>query len=344
MAGRRGAHFYFPAAFLQVEPMTIRVGFLMIPGFALMSYASAVEPLRAANLLSGRQLYEWTHIAPEGTRVAASCGAETPCPFTAADAPRFDILIVVAGGRPERFAHRPTLAYLRRQARAGVRIGGVSGGPVILAAAGVMAGRRMTVHWEHAAALAEAQPDLLLTRSLYVIDRDRLTSAGGAAPLDMMHALIREAHGPALAAKMSDWFHHTSIRQGGAPQRGGAAARFGVRHERLAAALEAMEARLADPLLRADVAAMVGLSDRQLGRLFAEKTGRRFAAVYRDLRLSHARDLIRQTNMPLTEIAYSCGFSSPSHFSTAYRAWSGVRPKDEAATVGGFGSGGRANA
>lgn len=309
--------------------MTTSVGFLMIPGFALMSYAAAVEPLRAANLLSGEALYDWTHIAPEGARVAASCGAETPCAHEVAAAPLYDILIVVAGGRPERFAHRATFAYLRRAARAGTRLGGVSGGPVILAAAGVMAGRRMTVHWEHAAALAEAHPDLLLTRSLYVIDRDRFTSAGGAAPLDMAHALIGEAQGPALAAKVSDWFHHTAIRQAGAPQRGGAAGRFGLRHPKLIAALEAMEARLADPLPRAAVAAQVGLSDRQLGRLFAEKTGRGFSAAYRDLRLAHARDLIRQTGLPLTEIAYACGFSSPSHFSTAYRAWAGVAPRED---------------
>lgn len=310
--------------------MSYRVGFVLIPDFALMSYASAVEPLRAANLLSGRRLYEWTHVAPEGGRVAASCGAETPCAATVRRLPPLDLLLVVAGGRPERFDHAPTFACLRRAARAGLRLGGVSGGPVVLARAGVMAGRHMTVHWEHAEALAEAHPDLMLTRSLYVIDRDRMTSAGGAAPFDMMRALIADREGEALAAEVSDWFHVTEVRPGGGPQRHGPAARHGVRHRGLSAALELMEGAMATPLSRAAVAARVGLSERQLGRLFAARIGKGYAAVYRDMRLARARELIRQTGLPQTEIAYACGFSSPSHFSTAYRAWSGISPGAEA--------------
>lgn len=306
--------------------MTTRVGFLLLPGFALMSYASAVEPLRAANLLSGERLYDWVHIAPSGSRVASSAGAETPCAQTVETAPKLDLLLVIAGGRPEAFDHAQTFSYLRRVARTGLRIGGVSGGPVLLARAGLMDGRHMTVHWEHAAALSEAMPDLMLSRALYVVDRDRVTCAGGAAPLDMMHALIAEAHGGALAAKVSDWFLHTEIRPAGGPQRGGVAERWGVRHPKLIAALEAMEGAIADPLSRAETAARVGLSERQLGRLFKQASGKGYAAAYREMRLARARDLIRQTGLPLGEIAYACGFSSPSHFSTAYKAWAGVSP------------------
>ncbi|MEL7465754.1 MAG: GlxA family transcriptional regulator [Pseudomonadota bacterium] len=291
-----------------------------------MSHASALEPLRAANLLSGEALFEWRHIAPSGDRVASSSGPETPTGHTVDAPPAVDLLLVIAGGRPERFDHAPTFAYLRRAARAGVRIGGVSGGPVILARAGLMEGRHMTVHWEHAAGLAEDWPDLMLSRALYVIDRDRVTCAGGAAPLDMMHALIAERHGADLAAKVADWFHHTEIRPPGGPQRAGGAERWGVRHPKLIAAFEAMEGAVAEPLSRAEIASRVGLSERQLGRLFSEKTGKTFAATYRDLRLARARDLIRQTSLPLTEIALACGFSTPSHFSAAYRAWSGAPP------------------
>lgn len=291
-----------------------------------MSHASALEPLRAANLLSGRRLYEWVHIAPEGDRVAASAGAETACAATVERLPPLDLLLVIAGGRPERFDHAPTFAALRRAARAGVRLGGVSGGPVILAKAGVMTGRHMTVHWEHAEALAEMRPDLLLSRALYVIDRDRVTCAGGVAALDMTHALIAEAHGPALAARVSDWFLQTEIRPAGGAQRGGPGLNGRSRHPKIAAAYKVMEAAVATPLSRGEVAARIGLSERQLGRLFSEQTGRTFSAAYRELRLSRARDLMRQTNLPLTEIAYACGFCSPSHFSASFRAWAGVSP------------------
>ena len=310
--------------------MALRVGFLLIPGYALMSHASALEPLRAANLLSGRKLYEWVHIAPAGARVASSAGAETPCAATIDAPPPLDLLLVIAGGRPEAFDHAPTFAGLRRAARAGVRLGGVSGGPVILARAGVMAGRHMTVHWEHADTLAEAYPDLLLSRALYVIDRDRVTCAGGVAALDLTHALIAEAHGAALAAQVSDWFLQTEIRPAGDAQRGGAGERWGVRHPKLAAAYETMEGAVAEPLPRAEIAARVGLSERQLGRLFSEKTGKSFSAAYRELRLTRARELMRRTALPLTEIAYACGFSSPSHFSSAFRAWAGVSPSRDA--------------
>ena len=319
------------AALAIVRAMTMRVGFLLIPEYALMSHASAVEPLRAANLLSGAPLYEWIYIAPTGDRVASSAGAETPCAATVAAPPPVDLLLVVAGGRPEAFDHGPTFAYLRRAARTGVRLGGVSGGPVILARAGVMSGRHMTAHWEHAAGLAEYDPELMLSRALYVIDRDRVTCGGGAAPLDMMHALIAEAHGAKLAGAVSDWLLHTEIRPAGGAQRGGAAERWGVRHPKLIAAYEIMEGAIAEPLSREEISARLGISARQLGRLFTEKTGKGFSLAYRELRLSRARDLIRQTTLPITEIAYACGFASPSHFSSAYKAWAGVSPRAAAA-------------
>ena len=138
-----------------------------------------------------------------------------------------DYLFVVAGGDPMSFNDRAVFNWLARMARNGVRMGGVSGGPVILAKAGLMAERRMTVHWEHASALAELSPHLLIERTLYVIDRDRVTCAGGTAPVDLMHALIAEHHGSTFAQLVSDWFVHTEIRPSAGLQRGALAKRVG---------------------------------------------------------------------------------------------------------------------
>ena len=204
------------------------VGLLLIPGFALMSYASVVEPLRAANLLAGRELYRWVHITPGPAIVTASCGATVPCPEKAGDTVKLDFLFVCAGGNPTAFKDRTTLQWLRTLAARGLRIGGVSGGPVILARAGIMDGYHMTVHWEHAPAVSEGFPNIMLTRSIYIVDRNRLTCAGGTAPLDMMHALIAEAHGPELARKVSDWFMHTDIRPAQSAQRASLTERYGV--------------------------------------------------------------------------------------------------------------------
>lgn len=307
------------------------VGLLLIPGFALMSYASVVEPLRAANLLAGRALYRWVHITPGPDTVEASCGAAVPC-VTAAEAGVPDFLFVCAGGNPTAFRDRATLHWLRHLAARGVRIGGVSGGPVILAKAGIMDGYHMTVHWEHAPAVAEAYPNIMLTRSIYIADRNRLSCAGGTAPLDMMHALIAEAHGPDLARKVSDWFMHTDIRPAQSAQRASLTERYGVHDERLTAALELMESHPGEPLKRTETARRIGLSTRQLDRLFSERLGMSYAGHYRRIRLERARDLLRQSAVPITEIALGCGFSSASHFSRAYREMFGMTPASERKT------------
>lgn len=296
-----------------------KVGFLLIPGFALMSYAAAIEPLRAANLLSGRRLYEWCHISPKGEAARASTGALVPCDLAAGDEAALDLLIVCAGGEPAAFDDARTLAWIRRHAAHGTVIGGVSGGPVVLAKAGVAAGRRMTVHWEHAEALKAAYPDILLGRALYVIDRDRVTCAGGVAPLDLMHALIAERHGAVFARQVSDWFLHTDIRPASGPQRGSLAERYGVRDRHVIAALELMENHIADPLEGAQLAQAVGLSLRQLERLFRERLARTPMQLYRAIRLDRARSLIRQSSLSLSEVALACGFSSNSHLSREYR-------------------------
>lgn len=305
------------------------VGLLLVPGFALMSYASVVEPLRAANLLAGRELYRWVHLTPGPQTVMASCGAAVPCTARAGDAVPLDLLLVCAGGNPMAFRDRRTLHWLRALAARGMRLGGVSGGPVILAKAGIMDGYHMTVHWEHAPAVAEAYPNIMLTRSIYIVDRNRLTCAGGTAPLDMMHALLAERHGPELARRVSEWFMHTDIRPAQSAQRGSLTERYGVRDARLAAALELMESHPGDPLRRSETARRIGISIRQLDRLFAGKLKLSYAEQYRRIRLARARDLLRQSPVPITEIALGCGFSSASHFGRAYRQAFGLTPAAE---------------
>ena len=131
-----------------MSPSPQTVGIFLVPGFALMSYASVVEPLRAANLLADKELYRWVHISPGPGTISASCGATVPCTAKAGDALKLDLLLVCAGGNPTAFKDRKTLQWLRGLAARGLRIGGVSGGPVILAKAGIMDGYHMTVHWE----------------------------------------------------------------------------------------------------------------------------------------------------------------------------------------------------
>ncbi len=304
----------------------MRIGFILIDGYALMSTAAAVEPLRAANLLAGRMLYDMRFLAVGGSTARASAGALFETVPLAEAGTDFDLVFVVAGGNP--FAVRaPTLdAYLRRLDARRVRLGGISGGAALLALAGVMGGRRFTVHWEHMDALRELSDRFLLERSLFVIDRDRLTCAGGVAPLDMMHALITADHGMALAREVSDWFIHTQVRPSQDPQRAGLVEKYNVHHPSLLAAIELMGSHIADPLGLEHLAELSGLGSRQFQRLFKDRLGTTAMAFYRDLRLAKADDLLRQSPLSILEVGVACGFPNPSHFARLYRARYGISP------------------
>jgi len=303
-----------------------RIGVLLIDGFALMSYASVVEPLRAANLLADRELYSISNIPAVGTVARSSSGATMPADDIVGGDSVFNAVFIIAGGEPETFQNESVFAWLRTLARFGVRLGGISGGPVVLATAGVMHARRMTVHWEHASVLAELFPDLLLERSLYVIDRDRLTCAGGTAPLDLMHALILEAHGLELARRVSDWFMHTEVRPSGGPQRSGRIERYGTTDRAVLTAIEAMENNIAEPLSLSQLARIAGVGARQLNRQFRHSLSVSTMQFYRQLRLEKARSLITHSSLPLTEIALATGFANSAHLATTHSKHYGCPP------------------
>lgn len=184
----------------------------------------------------------------------------------------------------------------------------------------------MTVHWEHAPALAEIAPHLLLERSLYVIDRDRVTCAGGTAPLDLMHALIARHHGAGFAREVSDWFMHTDIRPSGDPQRAGLVERLGTTSAPVLDAVAAMQSHMGDPLTLAQLALIAGVTPRQLNRLFQDRLGDSTMRYYRKERLRLALHLLRGSALSITDIALATGFSGSAHFSTAFSTWHGVPP------------------
>lgn len=307
----------------------MRVGFLLIPSFAILPYSAAIEPLRAANRLSGRELFAWEHVSPEGAPIKASNGVAIMPEHAAGGELAFDLLMVCAGTGVEGFSHPQTLSWLRHLAGRRVPIGGISGGPYVMARAGVLDGYRATIHWDHIPGFLEEFPGLEITGKLFEIDRDRLTCSGGIAPLDLMHALIAALHGPELAAAVSEWFLHTNVRHGDGPQRMDLRQRFGISHGKLLKVLAAMESRLEEPASREELARLAGVSLRQVERLFRIYLGRTLGQHYLDLRLRRARMLMQQTSLSVLEVAVACGFVSASHFSRAYRARFGHPPKQE---------------
>ncbi|WP_342723778.1 GlxA family transcriptional regulator [Bradyrhizobium sp. B097] len=307
---------------------TQRIGFALIENFALMSYASASEPLRAANLLSGVPLYEVVPLSSDAAPVASSSGLLISCKSIASEGARCHTIFVCAGGtRQDWLGHEQLVSVLRRLSRQGIRIGAISSGAYILAAAGLLDNRDFTIHWEHAPILREAFPHLTPRQARYVLDGDRITCGGGIAPLDMMHAIIGERMGPHFARRVSDWYLHTAIAEPGAPQRGAAAERFGTNHPALLAVLEKMEASVERPLSRSAMAAFVDISVRHLDRLFASEMHAGFLDTYRRIRLDHARRLLEQSPLSVSEIAFATGFSSAGHFSRAFASAFGRSPR-----------------
>jgi len=321
-----------PAAEARTDAREV-FGFLLVPEFSMLAFASALEPLRAANRARGRRLYDWYLISEDGGPVRSSSGVDVVCHARLDATPRLNTAIV-ASGRPTYpdVESRPVSAWLRRQARQGVRLGALSTGTYALARAGLLDGYRVTLHWQHIAAFAEDYPHIDVTDELFEIDRNRITCSGGEAALDMMLALIALDHGRELATQVSENFIHERIRENSDPQRMGLRTRLGISHPKLLGVIAIMEEHLEEPLPRADLAERVGLSARQLERLFRKYLGRTPTRYYLELRLDRARTLLHQTSMSILDVALACGFVSASHFSKCYREFFARTPRQERAT------------
>lgn len=300
------------------------LGLLLIDDFALMSYASIVEPYRAANVLAGETLYRWVHVSVGGKPVRASNGASIAADQRVSQPLACDTLFVFAGGDPTQFHDPATFAWLRELARKGATIAGVSGGPFLLARAGLLDGYRATIHWDHRPTFAEAFDEVLIEPSLYVIDRRRVTCAGGTSGLDLAIELIEREQGHALATKVGDWFIRPDHRAADQPQRASLRERYAIANDRVLKVLARMEAMVEEPESRAQLARVAGVSLRQLERLFATHVGESVNARYRRIRLEQAMQLLRKTGLSVTSVAMGCGFKSSSHFARAFRAHFGM--------------------
>lgn len=308
------------------RPLT--VGFLLVPNFSMMAFASAVEPLRSANRQSGQELYRWRLFSADGAPVEASNGIAVMPHAAVGDGAPVRMMIVCAGIAVERYNDKPVFAWLRKLASAGCDIGALSTGAYVLARAGLLDGRRCALHWESAPAFAEAFPNIAVSSEIFVIDGNRFTCSGGTAALDMMLHLIKMQHGHALATSVSEQFIHSQIREHDDPQRMQLRARIGVAHPKLLAAVAQMEAHVETPRPAAALARHARVSPRQLERLFRKHLGCTPTQYYLEVRLGRARQLLIQTSRSILDVALACGFASASHFSKCFRAHYGVTPRE----------------
>jgi len=306
------------------------IGFLMTPGYTLVTLASAIAVLRIANRMTGQHLYRWECVTLDGTPVASSDGLQIVPDGDIHSVGPVDILFVCAGYNVEKHCDRPLLATLRTVARRQARLGALCTGTYFLAAAGLLDGYRCAIHWENLPSLRERFPRVQASSRLYEIDRDRYTCSGGISSIDLMVNIVGAAHGRALAQEISEQIIVERIRTDQDAQRTplhhlpGAA-----HHDKLVDAVALMEANIEEPLTLTEVASYLAVSPRQLERLFQEFLHSTPSRYYLDVRLQRARLLLLQTSIPIAGVASRCGFSTPARFAKSYHGKYGRRPSDE---------------
>jgi len=309
-----------------------RFAFVLLDRFTLLCYACAVESLRIANRMSGRTLYAWRVIGEGGDTISCSAGTAFKLDSDLDEIGRDETIVLCGGIDVAEATTKKLLNWLRREARRGVPVGGLCTAGYTMAKAGILDGKRATIHWENQDSFLEEFEDVTLTKSVFVVDGNRFTTAGGTASIDLMLKFIADDHGEELAGAVADQLIYTTIRTDQDTQRLSVPTRIGVRHPKLSSVIQMMELNIEEPISPAVLAREVGMSTRQLERLFRRYLNRSPKRYYMELRLQKARNLLMQTDMSVINVALACGFASPSHFSKCYRAQYKTTPYRERGT------------
>lgn len=307
----------------------IRLGFLLTPYYSMIAFASAIEPLRMANRLSGTELYQWVSYTVDGQPVPASNGLMITPDGPISAVSDLNTLFVCAGVDVEAASDRNTIGWLRKLSQQRMSFGALCTGSHVLARAGLLDGYRCTIHWENIASMREAFPRVVVSYELFEIDRDRYTSAGGTAPLDMMLNIITQQTGTDIATAISEAFACERIRGRHDRQRIPLQLRLGTSQPKLIETVSIMESNIEEPIGLDELARHVGVSRRQLERLFQKHLNCVPTRYYLELRLVRARQLLLQTSISIVDVAFACGFVSAPHFSKCYRDYFGIPPREE---------------
>lgn len=317
-----------------------RIGFLLLPQFGLLSLSGAIDVLAAANRLLGEPAYTSVILAAGGESAVNTGSVKFPVDIGLADAAELDGVFVVSETPLPQRGFDEAVTWLQRFASPAASassamnsaprlIGGIGTGAYLLARAGLLRGCRATIHWPYTALLAEDFPETVVSSNLFEIDRQRLTCAGGNASVDMLLNWMGQRHGDELVTELLDHFGLERLRGPTDHQRVPLSARIGGGQPKLTEAVSLMEANYEEPLPTEEIARLVGVSRRQLERLFKQYLNSLPSRYYLELRLNRARHLLQQTSQSILQIGLSCGFSSGPHFSSAYRNHFNITPREQ---------------
>jgi transcriptional regulator GlxA family with amidase domain len=279
-----------------------------------LTWSGLFQPLRLAARLLG----------PERLQV----DVRSPDKF-AFDALRHWHLVLLVADESEAALKPASSRIVIERVRSAPFWGGVGAGVLWLADAGLLDGVRAALPWALYPEVGTNADHAVFTPHLYEIDDNRLTCCGGAASIDFALTLVELIFGATLQAQIKEALCIDRVRGKEERQRVALQARFGALQPKLSEAVTLMEANIEEPLSTDDIAGLVGLSRRQLERLFKQYLGSLPSRYYLGLRLQRARQLLLDTNYSIVQVGLMCGFSSGSHFSTAFGALFGNTPREE---------------
>lgn len=306
-----------------------KVVFLTLPSYTSISLSNAIDALRIANIVSGKEKYTWDIATLDGLPAQASSGLSLSPTARLADLRNIDIVFVCGGAKIEQAITPALLHKLQVLAEQGIKLGSLCTGGLALAAAGLLDQHAAVFHWEQKASIAEKFPRVTLSDQLFCVDRKRYTCASGPASLYLMLHLIGEQLGRSVAAQVSDQLGLDRIRDCHDKQYVPLSAHVGLYHNVLIEVASLMESNLEEPLPMGELASLVGVSKRQIERLFSRYVGEVPTKYYLELRLLRARRLLLETPMTVMQVSVASGFQSAPHFSKCYRDRFGVAPRIE---------------
>ena len=308
-----------------------RFGFLLIPGFSMLSLAAAVEPLRMANAQAEEELYQWDFLSWDNTSVNASNNMVTAPTIDADQVKMLDVLLVVAGINVATYGDDVFFAWLRQASRQVDLLGSTSTGALLLAKAKLLRHKTCTIHWEYVDSFREQFPDVWMSGELYEFDGSLFTCSGGSAGLDMMLQIIADQHGYELALLVAEQYMHPHIRPPHQDQRMRLQSRLNINNPRLIKALDIMRQNLEAPLTCQELADASNMSARQMERLFKQYLHQSPGQYYLHLRLEKTQQLLRQSSLSVLQVATACGFSSTSYLARCYQKKYACSPRQERA-------------
>ena len=310
---------------------------LAYEGAELLDIAAVTSALDLANRLGADPVYRVVLASVAGGEIRCDSGLSVRAQVRLSAVQSADT-VIVSGGRGHTVAtdDRALVRHLRRLAEGAQRVGSVCTGATLLAEAGLLDGRRATTHWLYADELAARYPAVHVDASPIFIREGRIATSGGVtASLDLTLALIEEDHGPELARRVAMGMVTYLQRPGNQAQMSMFTTSPRPDHSALRDVLDHVVAHPGDSLNATMLAARAGVSVRQLNRLFQENLGEPPAAAVRRVRLEIAARLLTTTDVPLSQVARRCGFSSSETLRQAFVSRFGVAPRTFRQTQGG---------